>query len=130
MRFTSYAKHNSSLIEHVRTLFLPGVHLGAITVLTPTNHAAGDESTALAAAGLKSIKLLAHDGTPIAAIRAGTIERAKGLELKQVRVVRTPPRLLEPGPISGDTAERCEPDRLELSTAMTCSRDGLLVWVA
>jgi superfamily I DNA/RNA helicase len=128
-RLTSRAGHDSSLIEHVRSLLLTGVHLGDIAILTPTNHAAGDVSKALADAGLKSIELLAYDGKPIEAIKVGTIKRAKGLEFKQVLVVRTPPRLLEPGPISEDTAEteRRELDRRELYVAMTRARDGL--WV-
>ena len=131
-RFTSRAGHDSSLIEHVRMLILAGVHLGDIGILTPTNHAAGDVSKALAAADLKSIELLAYDGKPIEAIKVGTIKRAKGLEFKQVLVVRTPPRLLEPGPISEDTAEteRRELDRRELYVAMTRARDGLWVGVA
>ena len=131
-RFTSRDGHDRSLIEHVRSLLLAGVHLGDIGILTPTNFAAGDVSKALAAAGLKSIELLAYDGTPVEAIKVGTIKRAKGLEFKQVLVVRTPPRLFEPAPASEDSAEteRRELDRRELYVAMTRARDGLWVGVA
>ena len=130
-RFTSRARHDSSLIEHVRSLLLAGVHLGDIGILTPTNFAANDVSKALAAAGLKSIELLAYDGTPVEAIKVGTIKRAKGLEFKQVLVVRTPSRLLEPAPVPEDSAvtERRELDRRELYVAMTRARDGLWVGV-
>ena len=131
-RFTSHAGHDRSLIEHVRTLLLAGVHLGDIGILTPTNYAVGEVSKVLAAVGLKSIELLNYDGAPVEAIKVGTIKRAKGLEFKQVLVVRTPPRLLEPSPISEDTAEteRRELDRRELYVAMTRARDGLWVGVA
>ena len=62
----------------------------------------------------------------------GTIKRAKGLEFKQVLVVRTPPRLFEPAPVSEDSTEteRRELDRRELYVAMTRARDGLRVGVA
>ena len=131
-RFTSRDGHDRSLIEHVRSLLRAGVHLGDIGILTPTNFAAGDVSKALAAAGLRSIELLAYDGTPVDAIKVGTIKRAKGLEFKQVLVVRTPPRLFEPVPVSEDSTEteRRELDRRELYVAMTRARDGLWVGVA
>ena len=131
-RFTSRDGHDRSLIEHVRSLLRAGVHLGDIGILTPTKSAAGDVSKALAAAGLKSIELLAYDGTPVEAIKVGTIKRAKGLEFKQVLVVRTPPRLFEPAPVSEDSTEteRRELDRRELYVAMTRARDGLWVGVA
>ena len=130
--FNSRAGHDRSLIEHVRSLLRAGVHLGDIGILTPTNFAAGDVSKALAAAGLKSIELLAYDGTPVEAIKVGTIKRAKGLEFKQVLVVRTPPRLFEPMSVSEDSTEteRRELDRRELYVAMTRARDGLWVGVA
>ncbi|MES2094205.1 MAG: UvrD-helicase domain-containing protein [Actinomycetota bacterium] len=142
-RFTSHAGHDRSLIEHVHSLLRAGVHLGDIGILTHTNSAAGDVSTALAAAGLRSIELLAYDGTPVDAIKVGTIKRAKGLEFKQVLVVRTPPRLFEPAPVADESsaspdasasvsadAERRELDRRELYVAMTRARDGLWVGVA
>lgn len=131
-RFTSRAGHDRSLIEHVRSLLLAGVSLGDIGILTPTNFAANDVSKALTAVGLKSVELLDYDGTPVEAIKVGTIKRAKGLEFKQVLVVRTPPRLLEPALASEGSAEteRRELDRRELYVAMTRARDGLWVGVA
>jgi len=131
-RFTSRAGHDRSLIEHVRTLLLAGVHLGDTGILTSTNFDANDVSKELAAAGLKSIELLVYDGKPVDAIKVGTIKRAKGLEFKQVLVVRTPPRLLEPAPTAEDSAEteRRELDRRELYVAMTRARDGVWVGVA
>jgi superfamily I DNA/RNA helicase len=131
-RFTSRAVHDRSLIEHVQALLLADVQLGDIGILTPTNFAAADVRKALSAAGLKSIELLDYDGKPVDAIKVGTIKRAKGLEFKQVLVVRTPLRLFEPASGSEDTAasERRELDRRELYVAMTRARDGLWVGVA
>ena len=76
--------------------------------------------------------MLDYDGRPVEAIKVGTIKRAKGLEFKQVLVVRTAPRLFEPVPASEDSTEteRRELDRRELYVAMTRARDGLWVGVA
>ncbi len=89
--FTSRAGHDRSLIEHVQNLLSVGVRLGDIGILAHTTFAADDVSTALATAGLPSIGLLDYTGTSVDAIKVGTIKRAKGLEFKQVLVVRTPP---------------------------------------
>ena len=131
-RFTTRADHDLSLIDHVRSLQRAGVPLGDIGILTSTAFAAADVRKALDADGLRSIDLLDYDGTPGEAIKVGTIKRAKGLEFKQVLVVRTPPRLLEPAPAAADSAatERRELDRRELYVAMTRARDGLWVGVA
>ena len=135
-RFTSRADHDHSLVEHVRRLLRVGVHLGDIGILAPTNFIAFEVSKALASAAIKSIELLDYDGTKVDAIKVGTIKRAKGLEFKQVLVVRTPPQLLEPAPVVEDSAvpspdaERRELDRRELYVAMTRARDGLWVGVA
>jgi superfamily I DNA/RNA helicase len=68
---------------------------------------------------------------PTDAVKVGTIKRAKGLEFKQVLVVRTPSRLLHALPNDHDAdSERRELDRRELYVAMTRARDGLWVGVA
>ena len=131
-RFTSRSRHDHSLVEHVQKLISTGTRLGDIGILTHTNYAAADVSRALAAAGISSIDLLRYDGKPIDAVKVGTIKRAKGLEFKQVLVVRTYPQLLESVPSAIDSAasERRELDRRELYVAMTRARDGLWVGVA
>jgi hypothetical protein len=131
-RFTSRSTHDHSLVEHVQKLISTGTRLGDIGILTHTNYAAADVSRALAAAGISSIDLLKYDGKPIDAVKVGTIKRAKGLEFKQVLVVRTSPQLLESAPSGIDSAasERRELDRRELYVAMTRARDGLWVGVA
>jgi hypothetical protein len=131
-RFTSRALHDHSLVEHVKKLLSAGTQLGDIGILTHTNYAAGDVTRALAAIDIPSVDLLKYDGKPIDAVKVGTIKRAKGLEFKQVLVVRTPPQLLESVPYGIDSAasERRELDRRELYVAMTRARDGLWVGVA
>ena len=131
-RFASRSRHDQCLVEHVRTLLASGTQLGDIGILTHTNWAVGDVSQALTSAGLRSIELLRYDGKPVDAIKIGTIKRAKGLEFKQVLVVRTPARLLEVLPADADSAEteRRELDRRELYVALTRARDGLWVGVA
>ena len=101
-------------------------------MLTPHTYATRDTRRALDLAGIPSIDLLHYRGAIDEKVKVGTIKRAKGLEFKQVLVVRTPARLLEPAALEGDTAEgeRGELDRRELYVAMTRARDGLWVGVA
>ena len=131
-RFTSRSGHDRSLVEHVRTLLAAGTRPGDIGILTHTNYAATDVIKALASTGVRTVELLKYDGKPVDAVKVGTIKRAKGLEFKQVLVVRTPLRLLEAAPLGLDSAEseRRELDRRELYVAMTRARDGLWVGVA
>jgi hypothetical protein len=131
-KFSSRSAHDRSLVEHVRTLLANGTRLGDIGILTHTNYAAADAIKALAGASVRTVELLKYDGKPVDAVKVGTIKRAKGLEFKQVLVVRTPLRLLEAAPLGIDSAEseRRELDRRELYVAMTRARDGLWVGVA
>jgi hypothetical protein len=131
-RFSSRSAHDRSLVEHVRNLLANGTRPGDIGILTHTNYAATDVIAALASAGVRTVELLKYDGKPVDAIKVGTIKRAKGLEFKQVLVVRTPLRLLEAASLGIDSAEseRRELDRRELYVAMTRARDGLWVGVA
>jgi hypothetical protein len=131
-RFSSRSRHDNSLVEHVQHLLAAGTQPGDIGILTHTTYAAADVIKALTTARIPSIDLLKYDGKPRDAIKVGTIKRAKGLEFKQVLVVRTPAQLLEAAPSEIDSAasERSELDRRELYVAMTRARDGLWVGVA
>jgi superfamily I DNA/RNA helicase len=62
-------------------------------------------------------------------VRVGTINRAKGLEFKQVLLPHVPAKLLADAPDTESVAarERRELDRRELYVGMTRARDGL--WV-
>ncbi|MBX3068787.1 MAG: nuclease, partial [Cryobacterium sp.] len=89
-------------MEQVKSLIAQGVALGDIGILAHTNRAAAEFGNLLTAAGIAWIELLKYDGMPTDAIKVGTIKRAKGLEFKQVLVVRTPSRLLHALPNDPD----------------------------
>lgn len=130
-RFASRRRHDQSLVAHVRTLLAHGTRLGDIGILSHTNYAAADVISALRAVGIPCVQLVKYDGKPVDAVKVGTIKRAKGLEFKQVLVVRTPAKLLEALPRDADSVEteRRELDRRELYVAMTRARDVLWVGV-
>lgn len=131
-RFTSRARHDSSLVEHLKKLLSTGTQPGDIGILTHTKYAVTDVCALLTAANIAWIDLVKYDGNPIDAVKIGTIKRAKGLEFKQVLVVRTPSRLMQTPPNNDASIddERGELDRRELYVAMTRARDGLWVGVA
>jgi superfamily I DNA/RNA helicase len=84
----------------------------------------------LGAAGVPLVDLAKYDGRVAAAVKVGTIKRAKGLEFKHVLVAHTPARLvgLAAVPEDGqDAGERVEMERRELYVEMTRARGGL--WV-
>ena len=131
-RFTSRALHDASVVQHVRHLLETGTRPGDIGVLTTNNWAARDMSRALADARIRSINLHDYKGKSNDLVKVGTIKRAKGLEFKQVLVVRTASHLLAAvsGEIDTSVVEKRELDRRELYVAMTRARDGLWVGVA
>ena len=131
-RFSSRARHDSSLVEHVKKLISTGIRPGDIGILTHTTYAVSDICTLLTAAGIEWIDLKNYNGKPVDTVKIGTIKRAKGLEFKQVLVVRTPARLLQTSAGNQETVEteRHDLDRRELYVAMTRARDGLWVGVA
>ena len=136
--FPSRAVHDKSLVERVRRIVADaeeagrGVRLGDIGVLALHAWHAKEAAEALEEAGIPTIDLADYDGTPVDAVKVGTIKRAKGLEFAEVLVVRTPPYLLQAGlPTLDDAAEeRTALQRRELFVGMTRARDGLWVGVA
>lgn len=136
--FPSRAVHDRSLIERVRRIVADAeesgraVRLGDIGVLALHAWHAQEAAEALEGAGIPTIDLADDDGTPVDAVRVGTIKRAKGLEFAEVLVVRTPPYLLQSSPATLDAAaeERTALQRRELYVGMTRARDGLWVGVA
>ena len=134
--FPSRSVHDKSLVERVRRAVDESegaTGLGDIGVLALYNWHAQEAAEALEAAGIPTIDLGKYDGQPVDAVKVGTIKRAKGLEFKEVLVVRTPPHLVESGlnPDPDDAAlERRDLQRRELYVAMTRARDGLWVGVA
>ncbi len=134
--FPSRSVHDKSLVERVRRIIADSngeKTFGDIGVLALYTWHAKDAAEALEEAGIPTIQLEKYDGKPVDQVKVGTIKRAKGLEFKDVLVVRTPPHLVQPGlvPETDDAArERRELQRRELYVAMTRARDGLWVGVA
>lgn len=130
-RFASASAHDAALVARVRELLAtPGVHPGDVAVLAMRTRDVSSMVRLLGAAGLPVVDLAKYDGRVAAAVKVGTIKRAKGLEFKHVLVAHTPARLVGPGavPENGqDAGERIEMERRELYVAMTRARDGL--WV-
>jgi hypothetical protein len=134
--FPSRSVHDKSLVERVRRIVADSdgaTSLGDIGVLALYTWHATEAAEALAEAGIPTIQLEKYDGHPVNAVKVGTIKRAKGLEFKEVLVVRTPPHLVQSDldPRADDAAlERRDLQRRELYVAMTRARDGLWVGVA
>lgn len=134
--FPSRYTHDSSLVERVQRIVEDSdgtVGYGDIGVLALYGWHAREAADALEAAGIPVLQLEKYDGTPTDAVKFGTIKRAKGLEFKEVLVVRTPPHLVQSSlvPEADDAAlERRTLQRRELYVAMTRARDGLWVGVA
>jgi hypothetical protein len=132
-RFPSVGAHDAALVARVRELLAtPGVHPGDIAVLAMRTREVSSVVKLLGAAGVPVVELAKYDGRVSAAVKVGTIKRAKGLEFKHVLVAHTPARLVGPAavPENGqDAGERVEMERRELYVAMTRARDGLWVGV-
>ncbi|CAN5300875.1 hypothetical protein BH11ACT3_BH11ACT3_14010 [soil metagenome] len=131
--FPSRSVHDKSLVERVRRIVgEEGVNFGDIGVLALYTWHAKEALEALADAGIPTVQLEHYDGYSVDAVKVGTIKRSKGLEFKEVLVVRTPPHLVTPGVLDPDeaAAERRVLQRRELYVAMTRARDGLWVGVA
>ena len=77
---------------------------------------------ALVLAGLEVLDLEGYDGTPVPAIKVGTVKRAKGLEFGRVYLPRVDSFRVVEGCADRETVIR---DRRELYVAMTRARDGL-----
>jgi hypothetical protein len=91
-------------------------------VLTRTTRDADRVMALLARNGVPTVDLLDYDGTPVAAVKVGTVKRAKGLEFGRVFIPRTDAYLVEDG---GAEPERVQRERRELFVGMTRARDEL-----
>jgi superfamily I DNA/RNA helicase len=130
--FPSRSVHDKSLVDRVRRIVADGAQFGDIGVLALYSWHAKEALEALAEAAIPTVELEQYDGYSVDAVKVGTIKRSKGLEFKEVLVVRTPPHLVTPGVVDPDeaAAERRLLQRRELYVAMTRARDGLWVGVA
>jgi hypothetical protein len=132
-RFPSVGAHDAALVARVRELLAtPGVHPGDVAVLAMRTRDVSSVVRLLGASGVPVVELAKYDGRVSAAVKVGTIKRAKGLEFKHVLVAHTPARLVGPAAVPEnvqDAGERVEMERRELYVAMTRARDGLWVGV-
>ncbi len=132
--FSSRSVHDKSLVERIRRVVAEGedTRFGDIGVLALYSWHAREAAEALTEAGIPTVELEKYDGHSVDAVKVGTIKRSKGLEFKEVLVVRTPPHLVQADVVDPDeaAAERRLLQRRELYVAMTRARDGLWVGVA
>jgi hypothetical protein len=132
-RFPTVGAHDAALVARVRELLAtPGVHPGDVAVFAMRTRDVSSAVRLLGASGVPVVELAKYDGRVSAAVKVGTIKRAKGLEFKHVLVAHTPARLVGPATVASDgrdAGERVEMERRELYVAMTRARDGLWVGV-
>jgi superfamily I DNA/RNA helicase len=100
--------------------------LGDVGILSLTSYGVKDARRLLESAGIPSIDLAEYVGTPVDAIKVGTIKRAKGLEFKAVLLPRVRADLIDPSE-RDDEAHVIR--RRELYVGMTRARDELWVGV-
>ncbi|GAA4684835.1 nuclease-related domain-containing DEAD/DEAH box helicase [Frondihabitans cladoniiphilus] len=131
--FSSNSAHDEALLERLREILRNGdARLGDIAILAATTWQLAATVALLQRAEVPYLDLAGYDGTPVAAVKVGTIKRSKGLEFKQVLVSRLDRQTLRrPNPevLSPSDLEKLELSRRELYVAMTRARDGLWVGV-
>lgn len=127
---SSWGARSTRLVARVRAVASEvGTGLGDIGVLCHTKAGVRAAVGALRDAGLAVIELTEYDGSPVEAVKVGTVKRAKGLEFKHVLLAdaRADDLAAADPPADGADRERWELRRRELYVAMTRARDGL--WV-
>jgi hypothetical protein len=130
--FATRAEHDSALVSHVRAVISSiDTGLGDVGVLCTNNGDAKRAAILLERAGIPTVDLLDYNGVPVEKVKVGTIQRAKGLEFKQVLLPWTDASLLAPRTSADADAasrdEKAERERRVLYVGMTRARDGL--WV-
>jgi hypothetical protein len=133
VRFSTRAAHDIEIPRRVRALVTDtDLSYGDIGILSLTTFGVRAAVAALQKANIPVLELTHYDGTPIDAVKVGTVKRAKGLEFRQVLLAQVPASLL-PGEHDlvaaeeGAAAEHTELQKRELYVAMTRAHDGL--WV-
>lgn len=129
--FSSRRAHDASLVARIGEVTREvGTELADVAVLALDRYAIVPVLLALSSAGIPTVDLDTYDGTPVAAVKVGTIKRAKGLEFKQVLLAGVRAALLDgQTPTEAASLERHELLRRELYVGMTRARDGLWVGV-
>ncbi|NCT91856.1 UvrD-helicase domain-containing protein [Cellulomonas sp. APG4] len=131
-RCATWGDRGRRLVARARAvLHEVGTSPGDVGVLCLTHKGVQAATQALTAAGLPVVQLQSYDGSPVDAIKVGTIKRAKGLEFKQVLIGDAWADQIGDAapPAEGTERERWELRRRELYVGMTRARDGLWVGV-
>jgi hypothetical protein len=115
----------TSAVAHIRNLLAAGHAIAGIALLCASNDAVKTFLGLLAAANLPAIDLADYVGRPVAAVKVGTYQRAKGLEFKDV-VLPVQTRTARARSEDGRQQAR-ELENRALFVAMTRARDTL--WV-
>lgn len=129
--YDDWQQTSHAVLDRIRSVSCDvGTSLGDVAVLCTTRRTARLVTDSLTKAGIPAISLEDYSGSPIDAVKVGTIKRAKGLEFKQV-LIPDVPRAQTAGIPPSDEAEheRWDLSRRELYVAMTRARDGLWVGV-
>jgi len=129
--FFSRRDHDISLVARIRDVVQDiGTEVADVAVLCLDHYALTPTLLALSRAGIPTVELDSYDGSPVAAVKVGTIKRAKGLEFKQVLLAGISGNLVRGNlPTEAAALERREMQRRELYVGMTRARDGLWVGV-
>ena len=127
--YPNTAQHDAGLVEHVRAVTAAiDTGLGDVGILCTNNGHVARAVRLLENAGISTVELTDYDGRPTDRVKVGTIQRAKGLEFKQVLLPWTDGHLLAaPGAPGTERSEKDERERRVLYVGMTRARDGL--WV-
>ncbi len=116
-----------SLLTAVADLVADGVRPGDLAVLCATNDRALTWRRRLEKAGIGAVSLKDYDGLPVNLVKAGTYQRAKGLEFAHVFIpdLHLTPKARTQYESDEAFRERCELEHRQLFVAMTRARDGL-----
>lgn len=126
----STSEVNAKMVERIRDVLERGGTVGDVAVLCASKMSARAAASALCRAGLPVIDLETYNGSPVDAVKIGTVKRAKGLEFKHVLLpdIRRSQTRSTP-PTDEAEHERWDLRQRELYVAMTRARDGLWVGI-
>ena len=117
----SPSAHDSALLKQIVEDKCNGVDVAGMAVLCHTNAQVASYRRRITRSGIRCVDLADYDGHPIAAVKVGTIKRAKGLEFDAVYLP-----LVKYG-TPGLEAEAAQLLRREAFVGMTRART--LLWV-
>ena len=124
--FDDADEHDEAVVDHVRGLLRAGVPAASIAILANAHQQIRSILPRLHAHTIRVVDLKDYDGSPIDAIKTGTIKRAKGLEFTHVVIARAPRNLTQQTEKSTD---RLAIEARQMFVAATRARDGLWVGV-